>query len=322
MIKTVTITNYLGEKVKIDLFDGEPEHGMIIKSITGLGPPKANINMTDLATVDGAVFNSARAEKRNIVIEMLFTYAPTIEDTRQRTYKYFPIKKPVKLLIETDNRKLETTGYVESNEPDIFSKDESNQISIVCDNPYFYLFEGFYEINTSDVDPLFEFPFSVESRYYDIPLIEFGELRDFSSVKIDYKGEVETGVIITIIPPVDYADDWDYFVVHNYATNETLFLDIYEIAKAINEEEILMGDSIIITSIQGKKSIEMYHNGVYYNILNALDINSDWIRLVNGENVIVAKYGEGAPYWDVWEDNDESSGVAFSVSYKAVYEGV
>ena len=138
MIKSVTITNYLGESVKIELADGDPEHGMIIQNITGLGPPKANVNMTDLATMDGSLFNSARVEKRNIMIYMYFSFAPTIEDSRQRTYKYFPIKKPLKFIIETDNRLVETNGIVEINEPDIFSKDESNQISLVCDDPYFY----------------------------------------------------------------------------------------------------------------------------------------------------------------------------------------
>lgn len=63
MIKSVTITNYLGESVKITLAEDDPEHGMIISSITGLGPPKANVSMTDLATMDGSLFNSARVEK-------------------------------------------------------------------------------------------------------------------------------------------------------------------------------------------------------------------------------------------------------------------
>ena len=40
MIKSVTITNYLGESVKITLAEDDPEHGMIISSITGLGPPR------------------------------------------------------------------------------------------------------------------------------------------------------------------------------------------------------------------------------------------------------------------------------------------
>ena len=55
MIKSVTITNYLGESVKITLAEDDPEHGMIISSITGLGPPKANVSMTDLATMDGSL---------------------------------------------------------------------------------------------------------------------------------------------------------------------------------------------------------------------------------------------------------------------------
>ena len=53
MLKTMTVTNFLGESVVINLRDNEPEHGLIIKEIDGLGPPHAVINMSDYATDDG-----------------------------------------------------------------------------------------------------------------------------------------------------------------------------------------------------------------------------------------------------------------------------
>ena len=54
MIKSITITNYLGESIKIFLAQDNPDHGLLIKSIEGLGPAKANINTTNLATNDGS----------------------------------------------------------------------------------------------------------------------------------------------------------------------------------------------------------------------------------------------------------------------------
>lgn len=59
MIKSITVTNPKGESLELDLFHPE-KSGLIVKSITGLGPPKANINSTDLATADGALYSSAR----------------------------------------------------------------------------------------------------------------------------------------------------------------------------------------------------------------------------------------------------------------------
>ena len=137
MIRAVTVTNYLGESKRFELAFPE-ESGFAVQSISGLGPSKADINTTEISTNDGSLYNSARVNSRNIVMSLKLMFNPQIEDTRHNSYKYFPIKKRVTLLIETDNRICETYGYVESNEPDIFSSDETTQISIVCPDPYFY----------------------------------------------------------------------------------------------------------------------------------------------------------------------------------------
>lgn len=71
MIKSVTITNYLGEKIRLDLTDPE-KSGFVIKEIGGLGPVKADINTTDIATTDGALFNSSRATAREITMKLKF----------------------------------------------------------------------------------------------------------------------------------------------------------------------------------------------------------------------------------------------------------
>ena len=164
MIKSVEITNHLGESIEFELANPY-KTGIYVSSITGLGPGKANINTTDIATDDGSIYNSARAEERNIVMKLGFLQVPgitdTIEDARQLTYKYFPKKKPLVFHIKTDNRDLNAFGYVESNEPDIFSKDETTQISIICPDPLFYLATngGMNVTSFNGIDFEFEFPF-------------------------------------------------------------------------------------------------------------------------------------------------------------------
>lgn len=156
MINFVEVTNYLGESFVLRLKD-PAESGFFIRSIDGLGPAKANVNMTDIATIDGSRYNSARLQTRNIVIDLGFLPIHPIENLRQLTYKIFPIKKNVKLVIGTDNRVVQTEGYVESNEPDIFSKDEGCQISIICPDPNLYAY--YTESRTyKAIEPLFEFP--------------------------------------------------------------------------------------------------------------------------------------------------------------------
>lgn len=303
MIKSVTITNYLGESVKIELADGDPEHGMIIQNITGLGPPKANVSMTDLATMDGSLFNSARVEKRNIMIYMYFSFAPTIEDSRQRTYKYFPIKKPLKFVIETDNRLVETTGIVEINEPDIFSKDESNQISLVCDDPYFYSAGGNNVTVFFGTEPLFEFEFSNESL--DEPLLEFGSIENETEKTIYYDGDSEVGITITI----HAIGEAGSITIYNTGTREMMKIDADKI-KTLTGSGIIAGDDIIITTVRGNKTVGLLRNGKYTNILNALDKTSDWFQLTKGENIFAytAEYG--------------SENLQFMIENQVIYEGV
>lgn len=167
MLKSVTITNYRGESVvyKIEGVDVNDNNGLLITNIDGLGPVKADINMTKLVTSDGSIFNSARLEPRNIVIEARFTNATSIEDARQLSYKFFPIKKQVTIRVETDNRIAETTGYVESNEPNIFSEESDVQISILCESAFFYSPDK--DVTTfSGVEAKFEFVY--ENAYSEV----------------------------------------------------------------------------------------------------------------------------------------------------------
>lgn len=176
MIKKVIVTNYLGESIEFELRAPE-KTGLFIRSIDGLGPGKASINTTDIASDDGSIFNSARSEQRNIVLTLGCLIADgvtnSIETARQLTYKYFPKKKPLKFYILTDNRELEILGYTESNEPEIFTDDETTQISIICPDPLFYSAGegGTHTTTFNGVDFLFEFAFDNESVGVPVTII-------------------------------------------------------------------------------------------------------------------------------------------------------
>lgn len=157
MIKSLTVTNPKGESLKIELLRPELS-GLIIKSIDGLGPPTASISSSEIATMDGALYVGSRLETRNIVITFLMGENPSVEVNRLKTYQYFPTKRPITLQIETDTKTAQIQGYVESNEPEIFSEQEETKISIVCLDPYFYDADKTI-INFSDVIPKFEFAF-------------------------------------------------------------------------------------------------------------------------------------------------------------------
>lgn len=304
MIKSVTVTNYLGDSMVLELTNPEPS-GFVITGIEGLGPAKTNINTTDLASNDGSLYNSARLENRNIVIDLEFLWHNSIEDTRQLTYKYFPIKKPVTLAIKTDNREAMTLGYVESNEPTIFSEREGCQISIICPDPYFYSTgEGGTTITVfSGVQPNFQFPFSNESLL--VPLIEMGILENLKERTIYYTGDAETGVII-YIHAIGRADN---VTIYNTGTRELFIIDTTRL-ESLTGHGIIAGDDITISTLRGKKRITLLRNGVETNILNCIDKNSSWFQLAKGDNVFtyIAEYG--------------ASNLQFKIQSQIVYEGV
>ena len=305
MIKSVTVTNYIGEWIKINLADDDPEHGLLIKSIEGLGPAKADVNTTNLATNDGSLYNSARLEERNIVMQLYFTEAPRIEDARQTTYKYFPIKKFLDFFVETDNRIVRTKGYVESNEPNIFSEQESSQISIVCPDPYFYS-AGENGNNVTifyGVEPLFEFEF--DNNSLDEDLIEFGSIENQTERSVYYDGDAEIGVTITIHAIGEARN----ITIYNTGTREVMRIDTDKL-EALTGSGIISGDDIIITTVRGEKSIRLLRTGRYTNILNCLDKGSDWFQLSKGDNIFayVAEYG--------------SENLQFKIENRIIYEGV
>lgn len=307
MIYSIVVTNYLGDRIKLEL--GKPDvSGFLIKSITGLGPAKANVNTTEVSTNDGSLFNSARLSQRNIVLDMVFVntvYGESIEDLRQKSYKYFPLKKSVELTIETDNRYVKTTGYVESNEPNIFSSQEGTQISIICPDPYFYSAgeDGNNVTNFYSIDPMFEFPFSNESL--DEPLLVFGEIQIKTEGVITYHGDSEIGVMIYIhaIGPATNIN------IYNTETREVMRINTEKIS-SLTGKGIVASDDIVINTAKGEKSITLIREGVSYNILNCLDKNTDWFTLAKGDNIFAFTADSGV------------TNLQFRVENKVIYEGV
>ena len=304
MIKSVTITNHIDESIKLDLFNPE-ESGFIIKNIEGLGPVKANINFKELATNDGSIDNSARLSSRNIVMSLQFMESPTIEETRLKSYKYFPIKRNIKFLIETDSRICETIGRVETNVPTIFSNAEGCQISILCSNPYFYSAgeNGTNQTIFYGTEPLFEFPFSNESLTED--LIEFGSIENRTEGTIYYDGDAEIGITIQI----HAVGEAEGLVIYNTKTREIMRINDDKL-KSLMGSGIQAGDEITITTSRGEKGIYMLRSGVTTNILNSLEKPIKWFQLSKGDNTFAYTASAGL------------TNLQFRIENKVIYEGV
>lgn len=301
MIKSVTVTNHLGESLKLELAFPE-KSGFAVQSIEGLGPPKANINTSDLATDDGSMYNSARVGSRNIVFNLGFMFSTNIELTRQKSYKYFPIKKHIRIIVETDSRIVETYGYVESNEPTIFHNNTRCIISVICPDPYLYSIRNSVTVFSGIAD-LFEFPFSNESL--DENLIEFGVIINKTEETVFYSGDADVGVYM-LLHVIGTATN---VAIYNNQTRETMKIDTDRLEE-FTGSGLIAGDDIIITTMKGNKRITLLREGEYINILNCLDRDTDWFRLVKGDNLFSYTAESGV------------TNLQFKVENRIAYEGV
>lgn len=277
MIKTVTVTNHLGESLILEMTRPE-KSGFVVKSIEGLDPPKATINISDMGSADGGRYNSARLEKRNIVLSLglMKTVTETIENIRHKAYKYFPPKKEIKLQIVTDTFTVETTGRVESNAVTIFSNDETATISVLCPNSYLYSTKTTETLFTG-VEPMFSFPF--ENASSTEPLLEFGRIKTSTIENVHYDGDHDIGIKIYI----NAIGDATNLTIYNLDTNEQMSLNTDILATMLGTG-IIAEDLIVIDTRFGQKTVTLLRDGVTYNILNCITRGSKWFTLSKGGN--------------------------------------
>lgn len=303
MLHAITVTNFRGESLLMEL--EYPERtGLMVYEVTGIGSGQATINMNDMATTDGASYVSSRLTTRNIVIniKLMETDTLTVEDSRHRSYRYFPTKKPLSLKFHTDSGIRCIDGYVEHNDPVIFSKQEYTQISIVCPDPYFYD-ETYTNMVLSGYHPLFEFPFCNDSL--DENLLIMDDLTLVKRISFVYRGESDTGMIIVLQAHSEVKN----ITLYNNETSEIMFIDTNKFPSELGSH-MVTADRIEISTYIGRRSAYLIRDGIRYNIINSLGRHTPWFSLIAGVNTFSYSAEEGENKLDV------------SMEYKNVYEGV
>lgn len=231
--------------------------------IEGLNPPHATINSSVNTTMDGSSINSMRLENRNIVIYT--TIEGDIEANRINLYKYFPVKKTVKLFFNNTSRKVYIEGKVELIECDPFTEKQIAQISIICPKPYFKDVDNLVTI-FSDVSKMFKFPFSIAKGGIEFSAITTNQRRSIVNI-----GDIETGIIIEL-----------------FATGSVVNPIIYDVLRRTHLKfnfTMLAGDTLIINTNVGEKAISLIRDGITHNAMGYMAQGSVWFTLEAGDNV-------------------------------------
>lgn len=288
MIESVTVVNHHGESVEMVLSNPSTS-GFIVKEISGLGPAKAHINTSSSAFLRGSQYNSAKIESRNIVLHLGMLESPSVEDNRHKLYNMFQPAQPVELIFNTTNRKSRIDGWVESNEPDIFSDMESAQISVLCPDPYFRdaMFEGGSLSKTfNGYKPAFEFPFSNESLTSDT--LELGTMEQVKSVSIDYPGDVETGMVVEFVV-TSHTGFRSGFSIYNETYTQLLEIDMERLGWNYDPAK---GDRFHISTISGDLKMTVFEQNlqVTTNLTHGVKVTGGWPKLRPGANRLGVNY--------------------------------
>lgn len=284
---TAKIQNANGEI--LTLTGNQPNYQVV--SITGLNPPKAQINTTNIAGLDGTRFNSSKLNNRNIVITLRIVN--NVESNRLMLYRYFRTKESCTFYFTNDTLEVSIDGYVDTVECNLFTRGETMQISIICPYPYF---SGLLE-NVTDISNqtgAFHFPFS----------INIGEPVPFSVyytnrvTNVQNNSQAETGAVIYC----DLSEAINTLRIVNTNTGEYILL----------QYAFQAGDRIIIDTNKGRKSVTLIRNTIASNIFTAVQLGSTFFQLAVGENEFGYQANNGAA----------DSFVSISFHFRNLYRGV
>jgi hypothetical protein len=226
-------------------------------NIEGLGPVKAAITTQPFGVFDGEAYLGGNVGKRNLVMTVGLNpdwHDQTMEGLRVLLYNYFMPKLPVRFRFwSTHLPTCQIDGYVESMDPNMFSKDPQIQISIICPIPDFIAVE---------------------------PTVETGLTNDGTSFKmLDYLGSTPAGVILKVTQAVgNPGEDAIQLILKGEHPAQTFTTRGRVDATTYFE----------IDSIPGEKYVRSVSTtlGTITNYLNNVAVDAVWPWLYPGENDI------------------------------------
>lgn len=267
MLHTVRVFSSWASAVEVPLdpLGGAETDPFQIRNIEGLGPVNASVNTSPIASSHGDRYVGSSVGARNIVL----TVKPnpnwqdtTYESLRKLLYSYFMPGYKVRLVFESDEfSPVEIFGYVETNEPAIFSKDGEINISVICPYPYFV-----------SVDP-----------------VVIDGVNNDPEIDIDYQGTIETGIQVQI--------SWASGLIEPLSVVQVgdPLLSTFRVWTNITEDQYFA-----MSSIPGSKYVRHVgvETGLIENLLNDILPDSEWPVLQPGTNKF-AVYGSlyGVQNW-------------------------
>lgn len=263
MLTRVDVSTPQGDLLSFQLDDDTS--GYLIQEIEGLDPVKATLTSSSFAGMDGAQYQSARLETRNIIISVSLDPNPltdTVRGLRNRLYAFFMPKAKVDLTFHDDEGPtVSISGVVEDSPSPLFTQNPTMKISIICFKPDFlgtvlgYIGDGM--TTSGDVGRI-----------------------------VSYPGTSKTGTVIKL--NVDRTLN-DFTIYHQPPNDDLRQFDF--------SAPLVAGDVLTISSVTGDKGVTLNRSGTISSLLYGMSPQSRWIELMPGSNTITFyATGAGVPY--------------------------
>lgn len=255
-----------------------------VLSVTGLNPPVATQNESNVVGAAGVKIVGSNIGKRAIVITLRVNYP--CELNRAELLSFLSSNNEITLRIQSKYKDLYIDGVVESNTYDIYTQSQLMQVSILCGYPYFKASED--RVTNSVISTGgFTLPFSVE----DGETVQFDTLDILGRLVVYNYGQIQTGLIIEL----DVYND-GLVKVYN-VDNENEYFGF--------KESLIAGDKIIInTNILAKEKCMLIRNGVKTKFMNKLLYGVTWFSI----SKLIVLGVEGSAYMTI-RNHDELAGV-------------
>ena len=261
-----------------------------ITNIDGLNPPSSTINMSQVALIDGAKFNSSKMNVRLLNIAFAIEYDAA--KNRIEVFKVLKSKQYVKVIYKGQYRNVYIEGYIESMPITYFDMKQIVTVSIICPSPYFMAAQEIVN-NMRNIISTFHFPFASEAT----PELVFGYINNDVDIRIDNDGDVECGMIIELYARDSVSDP----KVYDYVSQQYIGVVV----------DMQTADLITIDTRKGHLSATLLRNGVVTNLFNNVMQGSTWLQLpANG----------GSYVYEVSEGSTAELNVSFH--HTNLYEGV
>lgn len=259
--------------------------------ITGLDPPTAQVNLTNISGLDGSRFNSSKLNTRNLVISLKINGDATAN--RLELYRFFRTKRECTFYFKNSRRDVKIPGIVESVECPQFTNLEVMQVSILCPFPYFRaLAETIVDISNEIAG--FRFPFSINVG----DPIPFSLYIDHREAVVFNDSEVETGAVAT----VDFLDAGSKIMISDVETGEQM-----TVSYSFRE-----GDRLKIDTNKGQKSIYLFRGATKINLFPAMAAGSAFFSLLPGQN----------RFFYLVDDGTADENVLITFAFSNLYAGV